>query len=539
MAQLEEDGEFAEQLFVHGLGVQTAEGMAEWLHAKVRADLGIDLDQGRRYSWGYPACPDQSEHEKVFALLDAPSIGMRLSGGYAVEPEQSTVAIVAHHPQAVYFGMRSGFLPKDKAPDDIIAGSDRDPSLLDEDPPDGAVEAERRARGRTPPASTDAARRTRVRRDSVTVARVTSERPKEDDDGGRRALHRLGRLSCGDASSRRSQVFQETRRVLDGGAAGRAASRASSRSCSSRTAAASRASCSCAASARDSTRSAPSHEFERLIARAGAIVDDLGVVRALRRRRARAPARQLPGRRRASWRGVAARLRLGGAASLAAAAPARRAAAPAARPARSAARAGARRCQDRPSFSSAGIPMTHGGRDLDRLQDDPVAERVGLRDAVAAAQHGDAGRLEDAEVRRRRRQHGRHVDGEQHGRGGAERRRGRRARARRAARSRRATAAPTRRAARRPPCAPSRGWRKTARPARTRASASRACPVSSRSFAKREWRAGAQQRRREQHDREQQRAARSPRTSSASWWPRKSRTDENVDDAEHRPARGC
>lgn len=147
MAQLEKDGEFAEQLFVHGLGVQTAEGMAEWLHARARTDLGIDLDEGRRYSWGYPACPDQSEHEKVFDLLDAPSIGMRLSGGYAVEPEQSTVAIVAHHPQAVYFGMRSGFLPKEKAPDDIIAGSERDPSLLDAavleaDPRDGAVEEE-------------------------------------------------------------------------------------------------------------------------------------------------------------------------------------------------------------------------------------------------------------------------------------------------------------------------------------------------------------------------------------------------------------
>jgi 5-methyltetrahydrofolate--homocysteine methyltransferase len=142
MAELEAVGEFAEQLFVHGLGVQTAEGMAEWLHAQVRSQLGIELDQGRRYSWGYPACPDQSEHEKVFALLDAPSIGMRLSGGYAVEPEQSTVAIVAHHPQAVYFGMKSGFLPKGKAPDDVIAGSDRDPTQLDEDPPDGTVEAE-------------------------------------------------------------------------------------------------------------------------------------------------------------------------------------------------------------------------------------------------------------------------------------------------------------------------------------------------------------------------------------------------------------
>ena len=112
MAKLEADGEFAEQLFVHGLGVQTAEGMAEWSHAQIRADLGLDADQGRRWSWGYPACPEQSEHEKLFRLLDAPQIGLRLSGGYAIEPEQSTVAIVAHHPQAVYFGMKSGRLPK-------------------------------------------------------------------------------------------------------------------------------------------------------------------------------------------------------------------------------------------------------------------------------------------------------------------------------------------------------------------------------------------------------------------------------------------
>ncbi len=134
MAQLESEGEFAEQLFVHGLGVQTAEGMAEWLHAKVRADLGIPSTQGRRYSWGYPACPEQSEHEKVFRLLDAPSVGLRLSGGYAIEPEQSTLAIVAHHPQAVYFGMKSGFLPKTdrQAADELIAGTDRDPTRLAE-----------------------------------------------------------------------------------------------------------------------------------------------------------------------------------------------------------------------------------------------------------------------------------------------------------------------------------------------------------------------------------------------------------------------
>ncbi|HEY2771332.1 MAG TPA: homocysteine S-methyltransferase family protein [Solirubrobacteraceae bacterium] len=147
MAKLEADGEFAEQLFVHGLGVQTAEGMAEWLHSRARSDLGLEPTQGRRYSWGYPACPEQSEHEKVFRLLDAPAIGLRLSGGYAVEPEQSTLAIVAHHPQAVYFGMKSGSLPKSdrQAADELIAGTDKDPTklgeLADEDPELAGVSA--------------------------------------------------------------------------------------------------------------------------------------------------------------------------------------------------------------------------------------------------------------------------------------------------------------------------------------------------------------------------------------------------------------
>jgi 5-methyltetrahydrofolate--homocysteine methyltransferase len=132
MATLEADGEYAEQLFVHGLGVQTAEGMAEWIHARVRHELGIAPTQGRRYSWGYPSCPEQSELTKVFALLDAPSIGLRLTGGYAVEPEQSTLAIVAHHPQAVYFGMRSGTLPRSdrQAADELVAGTEKDPTRL-------------------------------------------------------------------------------------------------------------------------------------------------------------------------------------------------------------------------------------------------------------------------------------------------------------------------------------------------------------------------------------------------------------------------
>ena len=64
---------------------------------------------------------------------------MTLSGGYAVEPEQSTVAVVAHHPQAVYFGMKSGFLPKNErqARDEIIAGTDKDPASLEAALPEG------------------------------------------------------------------------------------------------------------------------------------------------------------------------------------------------------------------------------------------------------------------------------------------------------------------------------------------------------------------------------------------------------------------
>jgi 5-methyltetrahydrofolate--homocysteine methyltransferase len=132
--------------------------MAEWLHARVRSELGIEPAQGRRYSWGYPACPEQSEHEKIFRLLDAPSIGLRLSGGFAVEPEQSTLAIIAHHPQAVYFGMKSGTLPKTakQAADELIAGTDKDPAKLgdlpDADPADEVLAGEASADGADEPA---------------------------------------------------------------------------------------------------------------------------------------------------------------------------------------------------------------------------------------------------------------------------------------------------------------------------------------------------------------------------------------------------
>ena len=133
MARLEAQGEFAEQLFVHGLGVQTAEGLAEWLHAQARQMLAIPAAQGRRYSWGYPAVPEQSEHLKVQELLDLSQIGMTITDGYAPEPEQSTLALIAHHPQAIYFGTRQGRLPPSSSPDDLIKGSPRDPSLFSGD----------------------------------------------------------------------------------------------------------------------------------------------------------------------------------------------------------------------------------------------------------------------------------------------------------------------------------------------------------------------------------------------------------------------
>ncbi len=152
MAKLEAEGEFSEQLFVHGLGVQTAEGLAEWLHYEARRMLGIPASQGRRYSWGYPAVPEQAEHLKVEKLLSLSQIGMKITDGYAPDPEQLTLALVAHHPQAIYFGTKQGRLLENGSPDDLIKGSARDPSLFgvdadrpelgDEDPPDGAVEEE-------------------------------------------------------------------------------------------------------------------------------------------------------------------------------------------------------------------------------------------------------------------------------------------------------------------------------------------------------------------------------------------------------------
>lgn len=102
--ELQEAGNYTEAYFVHGLAVQMAEATAEYVHAHIRRELGLAEGQGKRYSWGYPAIPELSDHAAVFRLLPAgEKLGMTLTAAYQLVPEQSTAAIVLHHPLARYF----------------------------------------------------------------------------------------------------------------------------------------------------------------------------------------------------------------------------------------------------------------------------------------------------------------------------------------------------------------------------------------------------------------------------------------------------
>ncbi len=101
---LQSAGDYSEAYFLHGFSVASAEGLAEFVHRHVRTELGIEPSRGKRYSWGYGACPDLAQHETVFRLLDATQrIGVSLTSGFQIVPEQSTAAIVLHHPKASYF----------------------------------------------------------------------------------------------------------------------------------------------------------------------------------------------------------------------------------------------------------------------------------------------------------------------------------------------------------------------------------------------------------------------------------------------------
>ena len=110
--------DFTEYLYVHGMGVECAEALAELWHKRVRAELGIGGDdspriaelfrqkyRGSRYSPGYPACPDMSDQEIIWRLLEPQRIGCVLTENWQIDPEQSTSAFVVHHPQAKYFNV--------------------------------------------------------------------------------------------------------------------------------------------------------------------------------------------------------------------------------------------------------------------------------------------------------------------------------------------------------------------------------------------------------------------------------------------------
>jgi 5-methyltetrahydrofolate--homocysteine methyltransferase len=110
---------YKEYLYFHGLSVESAEALAELWHKKIREELGIAGNdareikrlfaqgyQGSRYSFGYPACPNLEDQRKLFALLDGERIGVHLTDEFSLDPEQSTNAIIVHHPDARYFTIK-------------------------------------------------------------------------------------------------------------------------------------------------------------------------------------------------------------------------------------------------------------------------------------------------------------------------------------------------------------------------------------------------------------------------------------------------
>ena len=110
------ENRYQDYLYLHGLSVEMAEALAEYLHRRIRGELGFAAEEARdteamlnqgyrgsRYSFGYPACPNLADQRQLLELLQAQEIGITLSEEDQLDPEQSTSAIVVHHPQAKYF----------------------------------------------------------------------------------------------------------------------------------------------------------------------------------------------------------------------------------------------------------------------------------------------------------------------------------------------------------------------------------------------------------------------------------------------------
>ncbi len=117
--KLFESDQYKDYLYFHGLSVESAEALAELWHKRIREELGIagkdaketrklfsQGSQGSRYSFGYPACPKLEDQVKLLELLQPQRIGVELTEEFQLVPEQSTSAIIAHHPEARYFNVK-------------------------------------------------------------------------------------------------------------------------------------------------------------------------------------------------------------------------------------------------------------------------------------------------------------------------------------------------------------------------------------------------------------------------------------------------
>jgi 5-methyltetrahydrofolate--homocysteine methyltransferase len=126
--QAKDKGEYVRSHALAALALETAEASAEWLHARLRNLWGFPdppettmndrlraLYRGKRYSFGYPACPDLEGQATLFRLLQPEDIGVELTEGFMMDPEASVSALIFHHPDAVYFGV-GGDQPADATP---------------------------------------------------------------------------------------------------------------------------------------------------------------------------------------------------------------------------------------------------------------------------------------------------------------------------------------------------------------------------------------------------------------------------------------
>ncbi|WP_428323793.1 dihydropteroate synthase [Nitrosopumilus sp.] len=100
--QWNQEDKYTDAYYLHGLAVEVAEALAEWINRKIKSELNLDAG-GLRYSWGFPSCPDVLQHQLVWKLLEPQKSGMELTESGQIIPEQSTAAIVVHHPKAQYF----------------------------------------------------------------------------------------------------------------------------------------------------------------------------------------------------------------------------------------------------------------------------------------------------------------------------------------------------------------------------------------------------------------------------------------------------